>query len=112
MVVVNTDDGKVITTVPIGDGCDGVAFDETKNTIFASNGEGTMTVIKQENENKYSVAQTVVTQKGARTITLSKTSHQLFLPTAEYGETPPATKENARPRPSIKPNSFVILVIE
>ena len=112
MVVVNSDDGKVITTVPIGDGCDGVVFDETKNTIFASNGEGTVTVIKQENENRYSVIQTLTTQKGARTITLSKTSHQLFLPSAEYGETPSPTKENSRPRPSIKPNSFVILVVE
>ena len=112
MVVVNTEDGKVITTVPIGDGCDGVAFDETKKRIFSSNGEGTITVIKQESENKYSVLETVATQKGARTIALDKTTHQLFLPTAEYGETPAATKENPRPRPAIKPNSFVILVVE
>ncbi len=112
MVVVNAENGKVITTVPIGDGCDGVAFDETTQLIFASNGEGTMTVIKQETENKYSAVQTVSTQKGARTITLNKTTHQLYLPAAEYGETPTATKENPHPRPSIKPNSFVILVVE
>jgi YVTN family beta-propeller protein len=112
MVVINTEDGKVVATVPIGEGCDGVAFDEVKKRIFTSNGEGTITVIKQENENKYTVLETITTQKGARTITLSKTTHQLFLPTAEYGETPPATKENPRPRPSIKPNSFVILVVE
>jgi YVTN family beta-propeller protein len=112
MVVVNSEDGKVITTVPIGDGCDGVAFDEEKKRIFSSNGEGTLTVIKQESENKYSVLETVNTQKGARTITLDKTTHQLFLPTAEYGEAPAATKENPRPRSSIKPGSFVILVVD
>ncbi len=112
MVVVNVEDGKVVTTVPIGDGCDGVAFDEVKKRIFSSNGEGTITVIKQESENIYSVLETVATQKGARTIALDKTTHQLFLPTAEYGETPAATKENTRPRPSIKPNSFVVLQVE
>ncbi len=112
MVVINTEDGKVVTTVPIGDGCDGVAFDESKKRIFSSNGEGTITVIKQESENKYTVLETVATQKGARTITLDKTTHQLFVPTAEYGETPAATKENPRPRPTIKPNSFVILVVD
>ncbi len=112
MVVVNTENGEVVTTVPIGDGCDGVAFDETKKRIFSSNGEGTITIIKQESENKYSVLETLTTQKGARTITLDKTTHQLFLPTAEYGETPAATKENPRPRPAIKPNSFVVLVVE
>ena len=112
MVVVNTQDGKVITTVPIGDGCDGVAFDETKNNIFSSNGEGTISVIKQESENKYSVSETVNTQKGARTIALSSSTHQLFLPAAEYSEAPAATKENPHPRPIIKPNTFVILVVE
>ena len=96
MVVINTEDGKVVATVPIGEGCDGVAFDEVKKRIFTSNGEGTITVIKQENENKYSVLETITTQKGARTIALSKTTHQLFLPTAEYGETPPVTKRKSK----------------
>ncbi len=112
MVVVNAEDGKIITTVPIGEGCDGVVFDEAKKRIFSSNGDGTMTVIKQDNENKYSVLETVSTQKGARTIALSKTTHQLFLPAAEYGEKPKETTENPHPRPSIKPGSFTILVIE
>ena len=112
MVVVNTENGKVITNVPIGDGCDGVAFDEAKKCIFSSNGEGTMTIIKQEDENKYSVLETVNTQKGARTIALNKLTHQLFLPTAEYGDAPAPTKENPHPRPVINPNSFVILVVE
>lgn len=112
MVVVNSDDGKIITTIPIGDGCDGVIFNEARKHIITSNGDGTLTVIKQEDADKYSVIETLITQKGARTITLDKTTNQLFLPTAEYGETPAITAENPHPRPPIKPNSFVILVVE
>lgn len=112
MVVVDYDNGKIITTLPIGDGCDGVAYDQSKNLIFSSNGEGTMTVMKQENENLYKVIETVQTQKRARTITLNKTKHLLYLPTAEFGEKPEATKENPNPRPPVKPNTFCVLVIE
>ena len=113
MVVVNGENGKVITTLPIGEGCDGVAFDAEKKCIYASNGaDGTITVVKEESENKFKVIETIATQKGAKTITLSQKTHQLFLPSAEFGEKPQVTKENPHPRPSIKPNSFVVLVIE
>ena len=112
MVVVNYDNGKVITTLPIGDGCDGVAFDQVKNLAFSSNGEGTVTVVKQENENSYKVIETIQTQKRARTITLNKTTHQLYLPTAEFGEKPLPTESNTNPRAPIKPNTFGVLVIE
>ncbi len=112
MIVVNAENGKVITTLPIGDGCDGVFFDSEKKLIFSSNGEGTVTIVKEENENEFKVIETVTTQKGARTITLNSKTHQLFLPTAEYGEKPAPTKEKPNPRPGIKPNSFLVLVLE
>lgn len=112
MVVINAENGKVITTVPIGEGCDGVSFDQTKGMIFSSNGEGTVTVIKQENENTYKVVETIKTQKGARTITLNKTTHQIYLPVAEYGIKPEPTKENPNSRPATKPNTFSVIVIE
>ena len=112
MVVVNALSGEVITTLPIGDGCDGVAFDAKKKLVFSSNGEGTITVVKEENANKFSVIETIKTQKGARTIAINKTSGQLYLPTAEYGAKPAPTTENPKPRPAILPNSFVILVVE
>ncbi len=76
------------------------------------NGEGTVTLVKQENENSYTVVETIETQKRARTITLNKTKHQLYLPTAEFGETSAATKENPRPILVIKPNTFGVLVVE
>ena len=112
MVVVNAENGKIITTVPIGEGCDGVSFDQVKGIIFSSNGEGTVTVIKQEAENIYKVVETISTQKGARTITLNKTTHQIYLPVAEYGARPEPTKENPNPRPVTKPNTFCVIAIE
>ncbi|HXP48859.1 MAG TPA: YncE family protein, partial [Bacteroidia bacterium] len=112
MIVVNYDNGKVVTTLPIGDGCDGVAYDQAVNLAFSSNGEGTVTVVKQENDNSYKVVETIPTQKRARTITINKTKHQLYLPIAEFGEKPEATVENPKPRAAIKPNTFGVLVIE
>ncbi len=112
MVMLNAENGKVISTLPIGEGCDGVAFDSERKYAYSCNGEGTITVIKEQDENTFKVIETISTQKGARTITLNKTTHQLFTPTAEYAERPEPTKENPKPRPSIKPNSFVVLVVE
>jgi DNA-binding beta-propeller fold protein YncE len=112
MIVVNATNGKIIKTLPIGDGCDGVAFDAKKNLIFSSNGEGTITVVKESNANTFSVLETVKTQKGARTIALNKTTNQLYLPTADFGAKPEPTTENPKPRAGIVPNSFVVLVVE
>ena len=112
MVIVDASTGKIIQTVPIGDGCDGVAFDAKKKMIFSSNGEGTITAVKEESTKKFSVAQTVTTQKGARTITINPTTGQLYLSTAEFGAKPEPTTENPKPRPSLTPNSFTVLVVE
>jgi len=112
MVVVDASNGKIIKTLPIGDGCDGVAFDADKKLAFSSNGIGTVTVVKENSESDFSVLQTVTTQKGARTITLNKTTHQLYLSTAEYGAKPEPNSENPKPRPGLIPNSFKILVVE
>ena len=111
MVIVNAETGKVIQTVPIGDGCDGVAYDAKKKLAFSSNGDGTITVVKETKKDSYSVLQTIQTQKGARTIALNKSTGQLYLPAASYGESPAATAENPHPRPTIVPGSFKILII-
>ncbi|MFT5714898.1 MAG: hypothetical protein ACI9WT_001467, partial [Flavobacterium sp.] len=60
----------------------------------------------------FSILETIATQKGARTIALNKTTNQLYLPTAEFGAKPEPTVENPKPRASIIPNSFVVLVID
>ncbi len=111
MVVVNALDGKVITTVPIGDGCDGVMFDPATKRAYSSNGEGTITVVQEGKNDKYDVVATVKTQPGARTITIDKTTHKLYLSTAEYLPAAAATAENPRPRRQVKPDSFTILEV-
>jgi Uncharacterized conserved protein len=108
MVVLDAETGKVITTLPIGDRCDGVAFDPEKKRAYSSNGEGSITVVKEENGNSFNVLETVVTQPGAKTIAINKTTHHLYLTTAEYESAPTATNR----RPPVKPNSFEILDIE
>ena len=111
MIIVDASNGKVVSTLPIGDGCDGVAFDADKKLAFSSNGIGNITVVNEENANAFKVVETITTQKGARTIALNKTTHELYLPTAEFGEKPKPTAENPKPRASLKPNSFQVLVV-
>jgi YVTN family beta-propeller protein len=107
MVVTDAESGKVITTLPIGGGCDGVAFDPELKRAYSSNGEGSITVVQEENANSFIVLETIPTLAGARTITVDKATHHLYLPTAEYGEAAAGQR-----RPPVKPNSFVILDVE
>jgi hypothetical protein len=109
--VVDTESGKVVTTVPIGDGVDANAFDAGTSLGFSSNGEGTLTVIKEETPDKFTVAENVPTRRGARTMALDEKTHNVYLATAKFGPPPAATAEQPRPRPSILPDSFVILVV-
>ena len=108
MVVIDAENGKIITTLPIGDRCDGVAFDPEKKRAYSSNGEGSVTVVQEENSNSFKVLETVTTQPGAKTIAINKTTHHLYLTTAEYETAPTATNR----RPPVKPNTFQILDIE
>ena len=109
MVVVDALSGKVITTLPIGDGSDGVAFDPVLKRVYSSNGEGTLTIVSEVNPDRFEVLENLPTQAGARTITIDKKTHHIFLTTAEYGPMPEKTAENPRPRPQIKPGTFVLL---
>ncbi len=109
MVILNSDNGEVITTLPIGERVDGCAFDPGLKRAYSSNGDGTLTVIQEESPDKFSVLENVVTQRGARTIALDSKTHHIYLPTAEYIDPPPATTDNPHPRPAIKPDSFVVL---
>ena len=106
MVVSDAEAGKVITTLPIGDRCDGVAFDPSLKRAYSSNGEGTITVVQEENKDQFKVLETIVTQKGARTIAVDKTTHHLYLPTAEFEAAP---EDNLHP--AMKPGTFVVLEV-
>lgn len=111
MAVVNTENGHLITTLPIGSGVDAAAFDADTNTVFSSNGDGTLTVIHEDSPDKYSVVENVVTQKGARTLALDPKTHRIFLVSADFGAPPAPTPERPRPRPSIVPGSFALLIV-
>ncbi len=86
MAVMNADTGQVVTTLPIGDHVDATAFDAASGLIFNSNGEGTISVVRQETADKYSVVQTVKTVPRAKTMALDAKTHKLFLSTAEAGQ--------------------------
>jgi DNA-binding beta-propeller fold protein YncE len=111
MVVVNADDGKEVTTLPIGGGTDAAAFDPDTGFAFSSNGDGTLTVVREDSPDKFSVVENVKTQRGARTLALDPKTHQIYLVTAEFGPPPAPTPERPRPRPSIVPGSFILLVV-
>jgi len=111
MIVTDAETGKVITTLPIGDRCDGVAFDAVKKRIYSSNGDGTMTIVQQKSKDLYEVIGNFETQKGARTIAVNNKSNCAYLTTAEF-EAPSPSKDNQRQRPAIKPNTFVVLEVK
>jgi len=98
-----------VATVPIGNGPDAVRYDPGTGLVFASNGEGTLTVVKQESPDQYTVLETVSTARGARTMELDPKTHHVFVVTAEFGPAPAPTKEQPRPRPAIVPGSFMVL---
>jgi YVTN family beta-propeller protein len=112
MAVVNADTGKVVTTLPIGSGVDANGFDPGTDLAFASNGEGTLTVVHEDSPDKFTVVENATTQRGARTMSLDTKTHRVYLVSAEFGPPPPATPERPRPRPSIVPGSFTLIVME
>ncbi|MEP7236433.1 MAG: YncE family protein [Ferruginibacter sp.] len=107
LVVVDATNGKVVDKLPIGPGCDGVAFDPSTKNIFTANGEdGTMTIIHEDNANKFTVVENVATKRGARTIALDKKSHLVYMPTADFEPMEPGQKG----RPKMKAGTFQIVV--
>ena len=111
MVVSDVRKGKVVTTVPIGARVDGAGFDPAKGLAFSSNGEGTLTVVKEDSPDKFSVVANVPTARGARTMTFDPASRRVFTITAQYGTAPPATPDQPRPRAPLVPGSFQLLVL-
>lgn len=109
MAVVDADSGKAIKTLPIGRGVDATAFDPVLQYAYASNGEGTLTVVHEEAPDKFTVVENVPTQRGARTMALNPSTHEVYLATADFG--PPATSEQPHARLAILPNTFVVLVL-
>jgi YVTN family beta-propeller protein len=110
MVVMDSQSGKVVATLPTGDGTDAAGFDPGTGLAFASNGEGTLTVVHEDSPDKFSVVEDVPTAPRARTMALDPKTHKIYLVTAQFGPAPAATAEQPRPRAPMLPNSFAVLV--
>ena len=111
MVILNAGDGKILETLPIGGGSDGAVFNPKTMEAFSSQGDGTLTIVKENSPTSFVVEQTLETQPRAKTLTLDRKTDRLLLITAEF--TPaPAPSPGGRPaRGQMVPDSFAILVV-
>ena len=110
MVMLDTETGKVVDMVPIGAGVDGCAFDSTTLLAFASCGDGTTTIVREETPGKLTVLQTLKTERGARTMALDSKTHRIFLPSAQFQPPPSPSPGTSPARPSVLPNTLKLLV--
>ena len=110
MVVMDATSGKVIANFPIARGVDYAAFDPQAKLVFFSCGEGVLSIFHEKSADAYEDVGPVPTQAGARTMAFDPKTKKIFLSTAEFTETP-STTPGGRPQRSIKPGSFVVLVV-
>jgi len=106
MVVMDATNGKVIKEVPIGDGCDGVGFDEKNKIVYCSNGEGTLSAIEEKSADDYKFLENIETKKGARTLVVDSKTGIIYLPASEQEEKKPGEK-----RAKGKEGTFQVLVV-
>jgi hypothetical protein len=110
MTFIDGNSGKVLGTVPIGEGVDANRFDPATGYAFASCGDGTLTIAHADSPTKFSPVETIQTQRGARTMAIDYGTHTVYLVTADLGPAPAATTDNPRPRPAILPDTFTLLI--
>jgi YVTN family beta-propeller protein len=111
MAVTDAVSGKQAAHATIGEHPDAAAYDAKRALVFSSNGEGTLSVVHQDSPDRYTVADTVQTQRGARTMALDEKTGKIYLAAADFGPAPAPTADQPHPRPAIVPDSFVILVV-
>jgi YVTN family beta-propeller protein len=110
MTMLDTDRGELVDTVPIGAGVDGCAFDDSMQLAFASCGDGTTTIAKEQVPNKLAVVQILKTERGARTMALDPRTHRIYLPVAQFAPAPSPSPGASPARPSIVPNTLKVLL--
>jgi YVTN family beta-propeller protein len=111
MAITNAENGSSVARVPIGEGPDAAAFDERRSFVLSSNGEGTLTVVREESPDHYRVVEAVKTQRGARTMALDPVNGKVYLVTADFAPAPVATPEQPHPRPIPVPDTFTVLAV-
>jgi YVTN family beta-propeller protein len=112
MVVLDAASGKVVASVPTGQGTDAAAFDPQTQLAFASNGDGTLTVIHEDSPDKFTILENVQTQPRSRTMALDEVTHKVYLSGALFKPAPAPTADQPRPRPQMEPGSFMVLVVD
>ena len=110
MVIMDASNGKTIAKFPIGR-TDGLVFDPELKIAYASNGEGTITAVRELSADKFEFIENIPTEPGARTIGIDKVTHHLFLPTAKSEPAPAPTTDNPRPRPKQIPGTFHVIEV-
>lgn len=109
MIVLDAVNGAILGKFPIGR-CDGMAFDPTLKQAYSSNGEGTVTIVRELSADKFEFVENIPTEAGARTIGIDIYTHKLYLPTAQTKPVEPTT-DNPHPRPQQIPGTFHIVVV-
>ena len=110
LVLMDSQTGKVLTTVPIGAGVDATEYDPATRWVFSANGEGTVTIAHLDTPDKLTVVQTLVTERGARTMALDPKTHNIYLATAQFAPAPEPAAGAPRARPQPVPDTFKVLV--
>jgi hypothetical protein len=110
MVILKADGGSVLTTLPIGPGTDGAVFNPKTMEAFSSQGDGTLTIVKENSPNDFVVEQTLKTMTGGKTLTLDSKTNRILIIAAEYTP-PPADAPKGRGRGQMVPDSFSILAV-
>lgn len=112
MVILNAADGKILETLPIGSGTDGATFNPKTMEAFSSQGDGTLSIIKENSPTSFAVEQTVQTPPRAKTLTLDTKTGHILLITAEFGAPPAEAQPGGRPgRGQMLADSFSIVVV-
>jgi DNA-binding beta-propeller fold protein YncE len=110
MVIMDASNGKTVGKFPIGR-TDGLVFDPALKIAYASNGEGTITAVRELSADKFELIENIPTEPGARTIGIDMVTHHLFLPTAKLEPAPAPTTDNPRPRPKQIPGTFHVIEV-
>jgi DNA-binding beta-propeller fold protein YncE len=111
-LILDADTGKMVATFPIGERNDAAKFDPGTQLAFASNGDGTLAVVHEDSPDQFTLAQTVKTEYGARTMAVDTKTHRVFMPSADWGPAPTPGSDTPNPRRPMVPGSFRVLVLE
>jgi DNA-binding beta-propeller fold protein YncE len=111
MTVLDIKTGKLLDTVPVGDNVDGNGYDAGTGLAFSSNGDGTLSVVREASPGKFEVVETVTTQRGSRTMAIDPKTHYIYLPAAQFSQPKESTQSGSKPRPVMVKDTFEVLVV-